>query len=265
MNRHTDALLIDQLSAGYKNRDVLKNLQLPPFLSGQVTVLTGPNAAGKSTLLRSIAGLLPAKGKMTFKGNDLLFLTPSERSSWVSFMPQSVPTDIQLSVIEAVISALKASPMDAVSGAQQEIHEQAFSILERIGIAHLALESLHQLSGGQRQMASLARTMVRNPQILLLDEPTSALDLRHQINVMKLARAFAEDGRVVILVLHDLNLALRWSDQVILMDKGQVVSHGRPVEALAPDLIKRVYGVDIRLENCSRQIPYMVVDDLASL
>lgn len=256
-------LLIDHLYAGYKNRMVLKDLHLPAFLPGELTVLTGPNAAGKSTLLRSIAGLLPAKGQISFQGKNLLDLSPSQRSAWVSFMPQSVPTDIQLSVIEAVISALKASPLDAVSAAQKNVHEQAFQVLERIGIGHLALESLHQLSGGQRQMASLARTLVRNPAILLLDEPTSALDLRHQVQVMQLARSFAQEGKIVIMVLHDLNLALRWADKVVLFDQGQVVSQGTPAQALHPDNIEKVYGVQIRIESCSANIPYMVVDDMA--
>jgi iron complex transport system ATP-binding protein len=257
-----DQLQIDQLHAGYKNRLVLQDLHLPSFHPGQVTVLTGPNAAGKSTLLRSIAGLLPSKGSIRFKGKNVLELSPSDRSSLISFMPQSVPTDIQLSVIEAVISALKASPLDAVSGAQQDIYAIAFDVLERIGIGHLALESLHQLSGGQRQMASLARTLVRNPSILLLDEPTSALDLRHQVRVMQLAQRVAKEGKIVIMVLHDLNLALRWADQVVLLNKGQLISHGKPEIALDPMIIKEVYGVHIRIERCSSSIPYMMVDDI---
>jgi iron complex transport system ATP-binding protein len=112
-------------------------------------------------------------------------------------------------------------------------------------------------------MASLARTLVRNPAILLLDEPTSALDLRHQVQVMQLARSFAQEGKIVIMVLHDLNLALRWGDKVVLFDQGQVVSHGTPALALDPDNIEKVYGVQIRIESCSANIPYMVVDDMA--
>ena len=261
MDANTPTLQISELYAGYPGKAVLSNLTLPPFESGKVTVLTGPNAAGKSTLLRAMAGLLKARGSITYDGQGLLGISPRKRASLVSFMPQSVPTDINLSVIEAIVSALKASPLDAASIGNEHIHDKAFAALERVGIPHLALEPLNQLSGGQRQMASLTRTVVRDPKILLLDEPTSALDLKHQVKVMKLARSFAADGRVVIMVLHDLNLALRWADHVVVMDKGKVAGFGKPTEAITSDIIARVYGVRIRVEHCSSGLPNLIVDD----
>ncbi len=261
MEPTSPSLQISELHAGYPGKSVLSNLTLPPFESGQVTVLTGPNAAGKSTLLRAMAGLLKAQGSISYNGQELLGLSPRKRAGLVSFMPQSVPTDINLSVIEAVVSALKASPLDAASTGNEHIHDRALSALERVGISHLALEPLNQLSGGQRQMASLTRTVVRDPKILLLDEPTSALDLKHQVKVMKLARSFAADGRVVIMVLHDLNLALRWADRVVVMDKGEVAGFGRPTEAITAAIIARVYGVRIRVEHCSTGLPNLIVDD----
>lgn len=257
----TPKLLISHLVAGYPSKPVLSDLTLPPFESGKVTVLTGPNAAGKSTLLRALAGLLTAKGSIVYDGHELLGMSPRKRASLVSFMPQSVPTDINLSVIEAVVSALKASPLDAASVGNDRVHDQALAALERVGISHLALEPLNQLSGGQRQMASLTRTIVRNPKILLLDEPTSALDLKHQVKVMKLARSFAADGRIVIMVLHDLNLALRWADQVIVMDRGNIAGFGKPPEAITSTIIAQVYGVRIRVEYCSAGLPNLIVDD----
>jgi len=254
-------LHIDKLVAGYPGKPVLEALTLPPFQTGEVTVLTGPNAAGKSTLLRAMAGLLRATGSIQFDNRELLSMNARTRAGLLSFMPQTVPTDINLSVIEAVISALKASPMDATSSGNEWAQRRAFAILERVGIGHLALEPLHQLSGGQRQMASLARTVVRDPKILLLDEPTSALDLKHQVKVMKLARSFAADGRVVIIVLHDLNLALRWADRAVVMDKGKIASFGTPADAITPDVIARVYGVKVRVDNCSGGLPHLVVED----
>lgn len=254
-------LQVHALHAGYTGKPVIKGLTLPAFASGKVIVLTGPNAAGKSTLLRAMAGLLKTRGSISYNGHELTGLSPQKRAEFVSFMPQSVPNDINLSVLEAVISALKASPLDAASINNEHFHDRALSVLTRIGIGHLALESLSHLSGGQRQMASLARTVVREPKILLLDEPTSALDLRHQIKVMKLARSFASDGRVVIIVLHDLNLALRWADEVVVMDKGEIVGFGGPTDAITSDIIAQVYGVQIRVEHCSIGFPNLIVDD----
>lgn len=253
-------LQISDLHVGYSRKKVIENLTLPPFVSGEVTVLAGPNGAGKSTLLRALAGLLRLRGSIRLDDRELTNLSAQTRASIVSFMPQSVPTDINLSVMEAVISALKASPLDAANPVNEQLHQRALAVLERIGIAHLALEPLSQLSGGQRQMASLARSVVRDPKLLLLDEPTSALDLRHQLKVMRLARSFADDGRIVVMVLHDLNLALRWADRVILLHQGRLVSHGLPIEAITSPIIAAVYGVAIRVEHCSQGLPHLIVD-----
>jgi len=254
------ALQITQLHAGYPGKPIINGLTLSPLVSGEVTVLTGPNAAGKSTLLRAIAGLLRVRGLVMYEQQELSNLSPQKRSEIVSFMPQSVSNDINLSVMEAVISALKASPLDTATSDNQQFHRRAIAILERIGIPHLALEPLNQLSGGQRQMASLARSVVREPKVLLLDEPTSALDLRHQLKVMRLAQSFAADGRIVIMVLHDLNLALRWAHRIIVMDKGMVISDGRPTDAVTPEIIAQVYGVQIRVESCTLGLPNLIVD-----
>ncbi len=253
-------LQISDIHAGYPRKKVINGLTLPPLASGEVTVLTGPNAAGKSTLLRALAGLLRADGSIRYEDQELTAMSIQKRATIVSFMPQSVPTDINLSVMEAVISALKASPLDAVDSGNEELHHRAIATLERIGIAHLALEPLAQLSGGQRQLASLARSVVREPKVLLLDEPTSALDLQHQLKVMRLAQSFAKDGRIVVMVLHDLNLALRWADKVIVMNKGIIASHGRPTEAITSTIIEQVYGVRVRIENCSKGTPNLIVD-----
>lgn len=249
------------MTAGYGQRPILDCLDVPPFEVGQVTVLTGPNAAGKSTLLRALAGLLHVEGSIKFSGSELVNMSARQRAGVVGFMPQHVPNDINLSVMEAVISALKASPFDSASGRNGSLHSRALDVLERVGITHLALEQLSQLSGGQRQMASLARTVVRDPKILLLDEPTSALDLKHQVKVMKLARSFAMDGRIVVMVLHDLNLALRWADRVIVMDKGCIAGYGSPTESITAQTIAKVYGVQVRIIDCPFGMPHMIVDD----
>ena len=126
-------------------------------------------------------------------------------------------------------------------------------MLERLGIAGLAMRSLNRLSGGQRQLVGLAQALVREPEILLLDEPTSALDLRHQVSVMALVRRVAvARGLVGLVVMHDLALAARFSDRLVALKDGRVEADGRAEEALTPDLLARVYGVRARVERCSQ-------------
>lgn len=259
MKDRENQLEISYLRSGYRNKTVLRDLQITEILTGKITVLTGPNAAGKSTLLRVLAGLHPAEGSILYKGQDLLTQPQKKKAAFISFMPQSTPANIRLTVLETVVSALKASPQ-AGNQKTKDLMEKALSILQRIGIEDLALEYLDRLSGGQRQMASLARTMVRDPEILLLDEPTSALDLRYQIKVLKLVRDFADEGRMVIMVLHDLNQVLRWADEVLLLDEGKIVSNGPPEKALSPEMIGKIYNVRVHIGKHENGLPFMVID-----
>ncbi len=255
-----DVLEIRNIRSGYGKHVVLNGLSIPPLKHRQIVTIVGPNGAGKSTLLRVMAGLMRAEGSLLYRGADLLKISVQDRARHVSFMPQTVPNDVSLPVIDAVISALKASPFDQVGRDNERIYARSVAALERVGIADLALKGLNQLSGGQRQLASLARSVVREPSILLLDEPTSALDLRHQIRVMSLVRSLADDGRIVVMVLHDLNMAMRWSDYVIVLKKGELITHGTPLEALNRQSVMDVYGVNIRVEPCSKGIPQIIVD-----
>ena len=134
--------------------------------------------------------------------------------------------------------------------------------LERVGIGDLALSPLDHLSGGERQLASLAQAIVREPALLLLDEPTSALDLRHQVVVMELVRELAAEGRIVVVVLHDLNLAVRWAGHVVVLDQGRAVAVGPPGDAISPDVLARVYGVAARIEPVGQGRSQIVVDGL---
>ncbi len=254
------SLRIADIVCGYGKRRILDKLTLPELQPGRVLSLVGPNGAGKSTLLRAIAGLNKATGSVHYGAVDLLKLSMKGKARYLSFMPQMVPQDVSLPVIDAVISALKASPFDPLDQANASVYTLSLNMLKRVGIEELALQNLDQLSGGQRQLASLARSVVREPSILLLDEPTSALDLRHQVAVMKLIRSFAGDGRIVMVVLHDLNMAMRWSDEVIVLKEGKLVAAGIPEQALTPESVWEVYGIRVRVEACSKGIPQVLVD-----
>lgn len=253
------SLRVRSLSAGYPGRPVLRDLSLAPFTAGGIAALAGPNGAGKSTLLRAIAGLVPVRGSVELDGRDLLRLPADRRADAVGFIPQSLPPGVALSVFETVLSALRAVGEGRDLPARVA-EQRALGAIEALGLTELALKPLDNLSGGERQLAGLAQALVRDPAVLLLDEPTSALDLRHQVVVMEAVRRLAAEGRIVIVVLHDLALAARWSDRVVLMAEGRIVADGSGVETLTPARLAEVYGVRARVEPCSRGHLQVIVD-----
>jgi len=246
------ALSVSGLRVAYGRKVIVENLTLPPLRPGTLTALVGPNAAGKSTLLRGIAGLVPGtRGQVRLGERDLLALSIPDRARHLAYMPQGLPGGVALTVMETLVGALRAVPTTlAPDGAAAAAH--ALRTLESLGIGHLALRTLDRLSGGQRQLVGLAQALAREPDVLLLDEPTSALDLRHQVSVMALVReTVLRSGLVGVVVLHDLALAARFSDRLVALSDGTVQADGTPEETLTPDLLARVYEVEARVERCS--------------
>lgn len=257
------ALQLQSLSAGYsRHPEVIKQVTVGPFLPGKVNALVGPNAAGKSTLLRSIAGLMAATGIIQYKEENILHTSLQRKAAVMSYMPQYLPQDIELTVIESLISALKVSAFDQLNSKMASVRSKAFDVLEQVGIVELALEPLNQLSGGQRQLVSFAQAIIRKPEILLLDEPTSALDLQHQVAVMQLVRDYAAQGNIVMMVLHDINLATRWADDIIVLHKGAIAAYGTPAAILTPDLFKTVYKVNTVVETVHNGMIQVHVESL---
>lgn len=251
-------LSIRNVSAGYGAKPVLRNLTLPDIATGEMVALVGPNAAGKSTLLRVLAGLVPARGEIRLAGDDLLAMPAPARAAAIGFMPQSLSLGTELSVIEGVMSALKAR--DGFWVDANELHERAVAVLDELGIAELGLQPLGKLSGGQRQLASLAQAIAHRPKLLLLDEPTSALDLEHQVTVMEILHRLAGDGCAVILVLHDLALAARWAHRIAVLADGHTYAAGVAAAAITPRMLAEVYGVTARVECCSQGRLQVIVD-----
>ncbi|OCC00655.1 hypothetical protein BA190_32870 [Labrys sp. WJW] len=239
-----DAVLrVRELCVTYRHRPVLRQISPSPFLPGTITALVGPNGAGKSTLLRALAGLVPAIGSAMLADKDLLGLSPFERARWISFMPQASPYGGALTAIETVMAAARIAPSPASGSPRHRPEWQAGYILDKLGILGLATSRIDQLSGGQRQLVSLAQTIVNDAPCLLLDEPTSALDLRYQHQVMQHVRDLAGRGHIVIVVLHDLSLANQWADRIIVLEAGQLYREGPPVDVLNAEMLRDVYKV----------------------
>ncbi|MBW6398767.1 ABC transporter ATP-binding protein [Roseomonas sp. HJA6] len=258
-----NGLTLAGVTAGYRHRPVLRGLTCGPIPSGCVTALVGPNAAGKSTLLRAIAGLVHAQGSIRFGDRELIGMPARERAHHLAFMPQALPQDTGLSVIEALLGAWRAMPDGMLRGSEAALLNRVGEVLDRLRLGHLGMAPLQSLSGGQRQMVALAQAIIRDPPLLLLDEPTSALDLRRQLEVMGLLGELAREGRTVIVVLHDLSLAARWADCLLVMNQGAAHSFGPSETVLTPEMLDEVYGVEARIEPCSRGGRTLLIDGVS--
>lgn len=213
------------------------------LVPGQITAIVGPNGAGKSSLLLALAGLLgPAAGVVTLEGKALAALDPRARARQIGYLPQT--PDIAWDVAVETLVALGRLPWRDRGAAQVEA-----------AIAALALEPLRrrpvsQLSGGERARVLLARVLAGTPRWILADEPLAALDLAHQLSLIAHLRACANAGQGVVVVLHDLGLAMNHADRVLVLDAkakaGCLIADGPPAAALAPPILAQVWGVAAR-------------------
>ena len=259
-------LSINALSVRYGKREVLRELSAGPLARGEITALLGPNGSGKSTLLRTLAGLTaPSAGSLALDGAPLKLTVAGARSHSVVYLPQSLPAGVRLGVLESVVVAGRAGRVPALQhGASHAGIAQAHDALERLGIAELAGRSLDELSGGQRQLVGIAQALVRDPQVLLLDEPCSALDLNHQFQVMQVLRDVTRERAIVtVVVLHDINAAVRSCDRAMLLHEGRIARFGAPADVVTAESLAEVFRVRARIEPCSRGQLQVLIDGLA--
>lgn len=224
---------------------------------GELTVLVGPNGAGKTTLVRALAGLVPASGSIKLDGRSLTALPAPERARLLAYLPQGHVFHWPLSV--AAVVALGRHPhMDYFAAPSPADRAAVARALSATGIETFAHRPVTTLSGGERARVALARALATEAPILLADEPTLALDPRHQLAVMDLLRQAAAKG-AVLAVIHDLALAARFADRVLVMHRGRLVADAPPAEALDASRIADVFGVEtvtVEAEGTKLTLPW---------
>ncbi|MFI6865355.1 ABC transporter ATP-binding protein [Nocardia sp. NPDC050406] len=236
-------LSADAVTLGYGDRVIVDGLSLD-IPTGVITTVIGPNGCGKSTLLRSLGRLLkPRAGRVLLDGKAIASMKTREVAQVVGMLPQTPVAPEGLTVADLVARGRHPHQSWLRQWSSDDETEVA-AALEQTGIADLADRTLDELSGGQRQRAWISMALAQGTDILLLDEPTTYLDLAHSLEVLDLVdRLHADFGRTVVMVLHDLNLAIRYSDHLIVMRAGRIVAQGRPADIVSAELLLEVFGL----------------------
>ncbi|MDI4235673.1 heme ABC transporter ATP-binding protein [Bradyrhizobium sp. Arg237L] len=227
---------------------------------GEMIAIVGPNGAGKSTLLRMLSGdITPTRGTVELKQRALRAYRPRELARHRAMLSQHVNVTFPFTVEEIVY-------MGAGDSSHATAAPLVESALDEVGLRSFRHRQLPTLSGGEQQRAHFARVLVQlacgeahnGPGLLLLDEPTSSLDLRHQIDLVETARRRAQSGTAVIAILHDLNLAMRFADRLVLLHRGRLAVDGGRSEAMTAETIRTIFEVDATIDHTDRGIPFLL-------
>ncbi|MFP4310771.1 MAG: ABC transporter ATP-binding protein [Nitriliruptoraceae bacterium] len=234
-------IIARDLGFAYDRRAVLDGVDLVAD-GGEVLGLIGPNGSGKTTLLRTLyASLQPQRGGVTLDGEALDGLDPREVARRTAVVVQEEPGELPLTVGEMVLLG-RVPHLRTFQRPSRHDHLIAAEALERVGARRFAERPIAELSGGERQRVLIARALVQQASHLLLDEPTNHLDIHYQHAILQLVRSLPV---TTVVVLHDLNLAARYCDRLLLLDDGRVAAAGTPEEVLRPDVLEPVYGIGV--------------------
>ena len=244
-------LAVENLSFSYREKPILRDIAFK-VESGVMHGLLGPNASGKTTLLKLLNGLLkPGQGRVLARGREVGRLSRKEIAGLMAVVPQQTAVVFAFSVLQMVTMA-RAAKLGMMGVPSPKDYQAAQNALKELGVDHLAGRSFNELSGGERQMVLLARALFQDPLILLLDEPTSHLDFKNQFLIMDVIRAVTRRKQLATLItLHDPNLAARYCDRMILLKQGRVLGNGPSETVFTPAMLETVYDLKVRIENTS--------------
>lgn len=237
-DREGASLHVDGVSVDLAGRRIINEVTLG--VKSGVVGIVGPNGSGKSTLLRTIYRVLrPTAGKVQAAGRDVWAIPARHAAQVTAAVVQDAPVDLELTVQDCVATG-RLPHGSVLSGGRAEDRQAIERAMRTAGVQEFAARSVSTLSGGERQRVQLARALAQEPRILVLDEPTNHLDIRHQLQLL----ALVQNLRITTLVtLHDLNLAAAYCDEIVLLDRGRVVTSGHPERVFTPELLHRVFGV----------------------
>ncbi|MBU1196450.1 MAG: ABC transporter ATP-binding protein [Proteobacteria bacterium] len=248
-------LSINNLFFGYKNTNILKDISLE-LHKGEILSIVGPNGTGKTSLLKCITGIhKPDCGTIMINGQDLCKMHRRNRAKSVGYVPQNSPSKFPITVFDVVLMGRR--PYMTWRPLNEDLKKVAY-IIESMNLKEFALRDFDQLSGGQKQKVLLARAVAQDTDYLLLDEPTSSLDLKHQLEVLELLSSLVtENNAAVMLAMHDLNLASRFSHRIVMLNKGQIICSGTPQQVMKTENIRSVYGVEAIIKQ-NNGYPYVL-------
>lgn len=238
-----EIIKIKDFHGGYKENQVLKDLTVS-FEKGSFTAIAGPNGSGKSTLLKYlIKELKPEDNSISIISDDINILSQDEIAKRISFVGQNKKTDYEFTVKELVTLGRYCHKDESSS---QEIVQRS---IKTVGIESLSDKLITQISGGELQLAMLARAICQESEIMLLDEPVNSLDPYHEYKLMNILKQFSKKGKTVICVLHDINLILEFCDSCILLKDGKIISQGKTEKVITVENIKKVYNINCEILN----------------
>ncbi len=243
----TDRLRASNLDLAYGDRSIVEGLSVA-IPDGKITVVIGPNACGKSTLLRALGRLLkPKGGSVLLDGEEIAKLKTREVAKRLGLLPQTpvAPEGILVSDLVARGRTPHQSAFRQWSAADEVAVLDALEATETLELADRRID---ELSGGQRQRVWIAMALAQQTQLLMLDEPTTFLDLKHQIEILTLVRRLnRNEGRTVVMVLHDLNLSCRYADHIVAMRDGRIIAEGVPAAVITPETMRAVFNLECRV------------------
>jgi len=249
-------LKVNNVEFSYNSTPVLENISMELDRS-EILGVVGPNGAGKSTLIRCINRILkPNNGSVLLEGQEIKHMSIMEIARHLGYVPQSYSSVFPATVFDTVLVGRR--PHIGWRSSESD-EDKVWEILELLRITEFAMRDFNEISGGQQQKVLIARALAQEAGTLLLDEPTSNLDIKHQLEVMEILKDLVvKKGLSAIIAVHDLNLASRYTDRVLIMKEGKIFGAGSPSDVLTPDNIRSVYDVEVEVVTSSGGNPHIV-------